>query len=184
MTLTNGLVVITPTSVSKVNGSISIRSDGSVAFTNIDVAYINGVFTSEYDNYMVVINHSETSAGGANYIMRLTSGGTANTGSYTRQILYINGSTATASRANTNYFVTGSTAAYRSGQTVYFFGPYLTQRTVMRSLTGTGYPSSTPAVLADFASLLDADYSADGFSLIPGSSQLSSGSLTVFGFNQ
>jgi len=57
-----GLRLVTPTSIANSGGSASV-SGGAVTFTGVTTISLNGVFTSDYDNYRIICNLTKTSAG-------------------------------------------------------------------------------------------------------------------------
>jgi hypothetical protein len=105
MPLTNGLVVMTPTSVAKTGtgSTATINSDGSVVFDLCTTLSLNGVFTSSYDNYMIVMR-ATTSLAWPYFNSRLRASGTDNTtaSSYTNQYLTANGTTVSAGSGSDN----------------------------------------------------------------------------------
>lgn len=79
----SGLVPIVPTGVSTTGGgSASYASDGTVTITGVGAVYLQGVFTSAYRNYHVVIDvRKNTSA--ANYLgIQLANGTTESATGY------------------------------------------------------------------------------------------------------
>jgi len=183
--MTNGLVVMTPTTVAKTGASstATINADGSVTFGLCESLSLNGVFTGDYDNYMVAIRHVQT-GGTSNFYGRFRVGGVDNTtaSSYTSQELNAYGTTVNANRGSYDfgYFPTSSSGTH-SASTIYFFGPYLTQPTPWRQVTANGYLS---AAIFDTAGTHNQSVSYDGFSFTAPSPRDISGLLTVFGFNQ
>jgi hypothetical protein len=65
-----GLAIVTPTSIANSGGSAS-ASGGAVTFTGVTSLSLNGVFTSAYDNYRVMIAGSTSSTGNLQYRLRL-----------------------------------------------------------------------------------------------------------------
>ena len=57
-----GLVDITPTSVTVNSGSASVSSTGTISFTGATNVSVNGVFSSAYQNYRILINPTTSSA--------------------------------------------------------------------------------------------------------------------------
>ena len=179
--MTNGLVVMTPSSISYSGTSASINADGSVVFSACTLLGLNGVFTSDYDNYMVAMRHTQD-AGASNFYGRFRVGGADNTtaSSYTSQELNAYGTTLNANRGSYDfgYFPTSSDTP--SASTIYFFGPHLTQPTAWRQVTANGYLS---AAIFDTAGTHNQSTSYDGFSFATSPRSIW-GLLTVFGFNQ
>jgi hypothetical protein len=180
--MTNGLVVMTPSSIAYSGTSASINADGSVTFSATTSLSLNGVFTSDYDNYMVTIRATGTND---TYVRcRLRASGVDESSAsnyYVDQYLYALSTTVAASRTTTNgaqsfYF----SNAQRSGNTAYFFAPFLAQPTAVREVGAVGWQNAT---LQEFAWTHSLSNSYDGFTFYPNAGSLS-GLLTVFGFNQ
>lgn len=177
---TNGLVVMTPTSV--VGSTATINADGSVSFTAESSLKINGVFTADYDNYMISVRHV-SSAEYSVYFRLAASGVVEQSASnyYTNQTLIIDGTSKTGTRSSNNYGNgLASSAQQRSGNTVYVYGPYLAEPTAWRNVSARGYLGATMIENVTTHSL---STSYDGFELDPSSGTFT-GLLTVFGFNQ
>jgi hypothetical protein len=58
----DGLVSMTPSSIAHSGTSASINADGGVDFTAVTELSLNGVFTSDYDNYLIVMRFTDTTA--------------------------------------------------------------------------------------------------------------------------
>lgn len=180
----NGLVVMTPTSIASTGtaNSSSIGADGKVTFSLCTGLSLNGVFTSSYENYMVVIRGTSSSA--VNIWWRLRQSGTDNqtASSYVLQTLFVSDITASTARLTQTYGELGAFwATRRAGITAYFFGPFLTQPTAVRSLCvrdGSG------AQISDIAQTHNQSASYDGFSITLAAGPTISGAITVYGFNQ
>lgn len=187
MALTNGLVVMTPSSVvaAGTGSSASINADGSVDFASCTSLSLNGVFTSSYDNYMIAIRLTSTSGSNTNNLWyRLRASGTDNStsSSYTSQSLIGSSSTVSASRASNAQAVAQlQRNTLRSGLAIYLFGPQLAQPTAMRSISSS---STGDAQITDYAVTHNQSSSYDGISFIDQGGWAISGLLTVFGFNQ
>jgi len=179
--MTNGLVVMTPSSIAYSGTSASINADGSVVFSACTSLSLNGVFTGDYDNYMVTVRMKMTSSV-PNLYMRLRASGTDASGSnYTRQYLTSNGTSTTGNRLTSQTEATvGFTATAEGGTNFYVFGPYLAQPTATRSVGVSAYAG---AYLQDDACTHSLSTSYDGLTLFPSASNCT-GLLTVFGFNQ
>jgi len=184
MPVVNGLVVMTPTSIASTGAgnSSSINADGSVDFSSCATLSLNGVFTSSYDNYMIVARTQKS----ANYYLsgRWRASGTDESSAsnyYTDQSLYADGTTVAGGRTARNHFyVTYLDSALRNGFVAYFYGPYLSQPTAGRTVAADSYLNAETIDAAYTHSLSN---SYDGITFFPQSGTFS-GLLTVFGFNQ
>ena len=181
----NGLVVMTPTSIASTGSgnSSSINADGSVDFSSCATLSLNGVFTSSYDNYMVVVRQKNDSAPANTVYYRLRASGTDNStaSSYTTQWLTADSTTVAGARQTQNYgFFTFASNVQRDGYTAYLFGPYLAQPTASRTVT---IQSRFGGHIEDYATTHNQSSSYDGFTFYPSANTLT-GLVTVFGFNQ
>lgn len=180
---TNGLVVMTPTSIASTGGTASIGANGKVSFSGCYVLSLNGVFTSDYDNYMIqFFGYANQSTPAWDFRMRAS--GTDATGTnYTYQILQANGSTVSGSRTTTSSVgrMTQMTATQNTGDTAYIFGPYLAQPTATRSVSGFQFNGAS---IYDYACTHSLSTSYDGITFTQTSAYTFTGSLVVYGFNQ
>jgi hypothetical protein len=180
--LTNGLVVMTPTSIAYSGTSASINADGSVDFSACSTLELRGIFTALYDNYLLVMRSvgSVTDMGmNAQYL----SGTTPATGSnYATQNFYADGGSLVGGRltSQTAIRVIQTSSTLRSGAKCYFFGPYLSQPTGSRVCNISGYNS---ALLQDTAHTHSLSTSYDGLKFTTSSGN-ATGLVTVFGYNQ
>jgi hypothetical protein len=81
---TSGLNLVTPVSIANSGGSASL-SGGEVTLTGITSISLNGVFTSTYENYLVIFQVNGTTDDNTN--LRLRVAGTDATTNYNRQSL-------------------------------------------------------------------------------------------------
>ena len=180
----NGLVVMTPTSIASTGtgNSSSINADGSVDFASCETLSLNGVFTSSYENYMIVLRG--TCSDNRNIWTRFRVSGTDASGTdYTQQYIYASSTSVSGSRGTFNFFSTsvawGST---QSGNIIYIFGPKLAQPTVARSVDMSG-DSINYARIYDVAVTHSLSTAYDGISFLPNGATMT-GLVSVFGFNQ
>ena len=180
----NGLVVMTPTSIASTGtgNSSSIGANGKVTFSSCATLSLNGVFTSSYDNYVMVFRAVGTALEAVNARLRVSGTDNATASSYVSQYLFANGTSVTADRypAGTSMYIFPVSATQRSGNVAYFFGPNLTQPTAIRSVTGYGEDG---ARIFDTGSTHNQSVAYDGITLILASSTMT-GAVTVYGFNQ
>jgi hypothetical protein len=177
--MTNGLVVMTPTSISYTGTSASINADGSVDFSAVSNITLNGIFTSDYDNYMLTARL--TSTNNQSVTAQLTLAGTPANSGYAIQWIAAQGTTVSANRVTSSSATyIGSIATIPGGLSCYFFGPFLAQPTAIRNVEIFGQNS---AEMFDFASTHSTATSYDGLKMQTGTGTMT-GLLTVFGFNQ
>lgn len=76
-----GLKNVVPTSVNVASGSATFNSNGTVSFSGVSALQLNGVFSSTYENYKVVLNVSSTSTA-TDFALQLAQSGTYWTANY------------------------------------------------------------------------------------------------------
>ena len=160
----NGLHLITPTSIvsTGTGNSSSINANGSVQFSTCATISFNGVFTADYDNYMIVTRIMNNS-GLYHYLFRLRASGTddTTTSSYVSQRLYATGTAIGGSRtAEIHAFNGFGINEQRDGQILYLYGPYLSQPTAYRSVHTLGFLGG---YIDDYAGTHNQSVSYDGF---------------------
>ena len=176
----NGLHLITPTSIASTGtgNSSSINTNGSVTFSTCATLSLNGVFSADYDNYMIVMRHTSSTA--HDVPMRLRSSGTDNStaSSYVYQRINASSTTIAGVRSTTNQWYTNQAwNTQRAGVVFHLYGPYLAQPTAYRTITVSD-PSS--ASILDHAGTHNQSTSYDGFSLLPDAGNFT-GLLAVYG---
>ena len=78
--LPSGLSLVTPTSIANSGGSAS-ASGGAVTFTGVTSVSLNGVFTSSYENYRIIITSQKVTGSPVAYYFRFRASGSDATGS-------------------------------------------------------------------------------------------------------
>ena len=177
------LFVMTPTSIvpTGAGSSASIGSNGRVTFTTCATISLNGVFTSSYDNYLIVGRHSTTADYSFRYRMRNAGTDDSTASAYVAQYVFTDSTTITAQRSTNNYAemsYRGNTQ--RAGFSAYIFGPFLSGQTAVHSICADDYLGG--AVL-DISSVHTVSSSYDGITLIAAAGSFT-GEVTVYGFNQ
>lgn len=180
----NGLELIKPTSIASTGtgNSSSISANGSVTFSSCATLSLNGVFSSTYDNYMIVCRLKLNSAAGDNISWRLRANGTDNStaSSYTDQYLYADSTTVLGARDSVNYGdFTYSYSGTEMGYIVNIYGPYIAQPTAWRCLSASDKSS---ALIYDYAGTHNQSTAYDGFTTSNfGGSRTMTGLLAVYG---
>ena len=173
------MVLVQPTSINYSGTSASIVGEGSVQFSACTELRLNGVFKSAYDNYVITwrgTTNTSTAVG-----MRLSSGGTDDTSSnYTTQLWSSSNTTRSASRSTSQNLWTGLTYSYNvqtAAATYYMYGPYLAEKTAVRTVTVTDYASAT---IEDTAGTHGVASSYDGFNFYLNTNN-ANGVISVYG---
>lgn len=177
----NGLILLTPTSVTRSGGSATIVGNGSVTFASVTSLSLNGVFSSDYNNYMVVFRW-RNGLGENDINMRLRSSGSDNTTafSYTKQNITGDGGSIYGRRdINLDRWdrLTLVGNDRNSGSITYFYSPYKSQHTAVRMVNVDGYQG---AFLDDGCGTHNQTSSYDGFTFYVTSGSLT-GRVAVYG---
>lgn len=180
----DGLVTMTPTSVTATGAgsSATIASDGSVDFTSAETLSLNGVFASGFDNYIAVIRY-KCSVNDVAFLCRVRAAGTDNStaSSYVSQSLNADGTPSlSGGRSTSNQGQLGVSGSGEQGRNIHFYGPFLAQPTAWRTVSAG---SLSGAVISDNAVTHNQSTSYDGFSIYPGSGNIT-GNIAVFGYEE
>ena len=182
------MVIMRPTSIVVAGGgseTASIRAAGGVEFANATSLSLNGVFTSDYDDYMIVMRHDGTSAGDSLWVRNRASGSDATAANYVSQILIADGSTVSGVRltSQTAYRMGSSWNNLKSGLVCYSYGPALAQPTAFRSVAVEADSSVDDARVYDVAGTHSLSTAYDGITIYPNSGSMN-GLVTVYGLAQ
>ena len=150
-------------------------------FSAVSSVSTDSVFSSTYDNYLIVLNF--TASAGNNFAYALRSGGTDSTGDYALQTLQSDDSTVNAARHASdtiNFGVQGSTNYNSIVCTL--ISPNLAQRTngFVSSLRENG--SGNPNLFTN-AIIVKNNTQFDGIKFIPGSGTIT-GYFTIYGYGK
>ena len=176
-----GMVLLTPTSIAYSGTSASIGANGSVEFSACSSLSLNGVFSADYDNYMVAVSGTTSNNAGQIRFRMRTSGTDATGSDYTRQRLSADGTTVSGPRDVSQiagvlgYLDDGLS----SGTTGVIYGPYLAQPTASRGITASAY---NDAYIGDYATTHSLSVSYDGITFSPDfGTQTITGLISVYG---
>ena len=178
----DGLISMTPSSIAYSGTSATINADGGVDFSAVTSLSLNGVFTGDYDNYLIVIACT-ASADWNNIQLRLRAAGSDASGTnYVWQYLSADSTTAGGGRltsANAAHIASADDALY-NGTNIHLYGPYLAQPTAMRGVNVVSYGN---AAMQDVAATHSLSTSYDGVTLFPQSGNIT-GNIHVFGYEE
>jgi hypothetical protein len=177
-----GMVLMTPTSATATGtgSSATIGINGSVTFSSCATLSLNGVFNTDYDNYMISMRY-KSSANVIQLQARFRTAGTDASGSnYTIQSLNASSTSVTGSRSTsqTSAFMGQADDDNLSGEMIYIYGPFLSQPTAWRNTNVMGNSGGT---IYDFAGTHSLSTSYDGLTLIGEAGFLLSGLVAVYG---
>ena len=137
----NGLILLTPTSISYTGTGATINPNGSVSFTSVGEVILNGVFSADYRNYRVVYNGRTTASNYDSLDVRVASGGTKNTSNYYYQIIYGDSSGRAATKAsNVGRIYMGLLNLNAHGGGHFdVYDPYVNRTTVMNGVSANNW---------------------------------------------
>jgi hypothetical protein len=175
-----GLKLIVPTSVAVGSGTGSADSLGTVTFNAISSVSLNGIFSSTYENYRIVMN-TTSGSGNVDIFMRLRFSGSDNT-TTNYEWTYQDFSTTTTvgrSTGDTKLSIGANSINMGSLVTVDLGSPFNSTRTnyICSNLYGTG-----PEGRYRQGQFLSAT-SFDGVTIYLSSGTMI-GTLSVYGYNQ
>jgi hypothetical protein len=153
-----------------------LTASGSVEFTACSSLSLNGVFTGDYDNYMIV--HRANASAPDNVSFKFRQSGTDSSTGYTQQYLGADSTTVSGSRSTA--VAVNTSAVYgtqRAGFILNVYGPFLSQPTAMRSVTALDYSS---AYIRDNVATHSVVDSYDGFTTYMGGQNMT-GLVSVYG---
>jgi hypothetical protein len=177
-----GLKVCTPTSIAYSGTSASINSDGSVSFTAMTNLQLRGVFSADYDNYIITVTDTRSTSNGSISFQLLSGTTPASGANYARQYLQASGASVPGSRSTgqTSTRLGWADTALNNGLTAYVFGPYLAQPTAVSSVTVWSYLNGS---IEDYASTHSLSTSYDGCVVFPSAGSMT-GLVSVAGWVQ
>jgi hypothetical protein len=174
----DGMGLIEPVSIAFSGTSAAITGLGSVEFTAVTSLSLNGVFTSDFDNYMILMRHLNSLGDVLN--ARLRAAGTdASAANYVFQFLDLNNTTISAGRvtSSTTFRFSNSDSLARNGTVNYMYGPSLAQPTAFRSVSALG---ANGGGIAEFAGTHSLSTAYDGLTIVANSGTFT-GRVAVYG---
>ena len=177
-----GMVLLTPTSITHAGTSASVGANGQVTFTAVTSLSLNGVFTADFDNYVVSWTGFDSGGVASNFSMKLRASGTDLSGTgYTYQRLLVNSTSVTSLRVTSNdkWLLSSYGTSSPAGISVQLYGPALAQATAFRSVAAS---TANTIQIFEAAGTNSSASGYDGFSVLvdSGSSDMT-GALQVYG---
>jgi hypothetical protein len=177
-----GARAIVPTSVTVtgVGSSGTVGTNGTVTFGTAASVSLNGCFSVDFRNYLVVCDMTYSTTG-VNGQMRMRASGSDNSSanSYVREQLYATSTTVGASRTTSNEWasVFSGSSGLTAGWVAVFLRPFLADSTGLH----TNVIDTQSAAQVDVCvGTHNQTVSYDGFSFYPNSGTIS-GTVTVYG---
>jgi hypothetical protein len=177
----DGLVSMAPTSIAYSGTSAGINADGGVDFSAVTSLSLNGVFTSAYDNYLIVLDGTGSAGGYLRFRLRASGTDNSTASSYVTQELYAASTTRSGARNTLDNGLLAYWEASTNSMTLSVYGPYLAQPTAFRSVTANGEGVGTS--ICDEAGTHNQSTAYDGFTIYPNSGNIT-GNIHVFGYEE
>jgi len=173
-----GMVLLTDYTITHAGTSATL-TNGQVTFTGVTSLSLNGVFTADFDNYVVSIRGIIATSGGSIDARYRSSGTDASGSNYARQLMEAANTNVSANRSTgqTSHPFMGMNNASEQGAYVMIYGPHLAQPTAYRNV---GVHSFSGAYMQEYAGTHSLSTSYDGFTLIPSANSIT-GALQVYG---
>jgi hypothetical protein len=181
-----GLTLLIPASVSVGSGTGTVSATGTVTFSGASSVSINTVFSSTYENYLLLINLTTNSANDGDVYFRLRSVTTDATTAYYwgRRGWTIAGAGTDGNGNNASAFTVMTQDASVTGYShtqLNVFSPFLSQKTKVGWLGSA--TTDAGGVYGQFGGgVLDDSTSYNGFSIV-NQNGTSTGKLSVYGYN-
>lgn len=177
------LELVKPSSVVVAGGgseSATVSALGSVDFANATSLSLNDVFSSGYDNYMIVARHEGTSDDVQINVRFRAAGSDASGSNYTLQYLQASSTTVNGGRLTSQTSArVFSSSTTDSGDVCYLYGPNLAQPTAFRSLSCQARTTGGLRML-EWAGTHSLSTAYDGITIYPGSGTIT-GRVAVYG---
>lgn len=137
-------------------------TNGSVTFTDVDGIQYNNVFSSEYDNYMVLLNAVASTK--TQIAVRLGNNGEFVTSDYSSQTFanYSSSYNIVQILAPSGSWVSNHVDTTANCTVMFFYGPYLNRTTAYRATAGSSWNSGR---INDFAGTHSWSTSYNGFEI-------------------
>lgn len=178
----DGLVSMTPSSITYSGTSATTNPKGGVDFTSCSSVSMNGVFTTDYVNYLVTMR----STSGPTLIgFRYRASGSDATGTdYVYQLLAANGSSLTDPEVNRytgqTSAIFGASSGDYSSYSVVIYTPFLATKTVHGPF---GFYNSNGSRIWEYCGTHGLTTSYDGITLLASSGSIT-GAIHVWGFEE
>jgi hypothetical protein len=178
-----GLSLVTPTSIANSGGSASL-SGSTVTFTGVNSVSLNGIFTSTYENYRVLIRLTAASANNQP-VVRMRAAGTDATSAYFYGGTSVNasGSSPVQVGSNVSGWGTGAVAASYAEYSEFaweFYAPQIAAAGRRMTMLGTTHDGSQQYWIST-GGVWASSTVCDGFSFVAASGTVS-GVIRAYGY--
>lgn len=174
-----GLALMSPSSIANTGGTAS-ASGGTVTFNAVTVLSLNGVFTSAFQNYRIVMEYSASAGNTLNARLRQAGTDNSGAGNYVNQQFFASGTGSGAARSSgaTNFWLGEYSSTQRCALSADIYSPQLATPTNLFSLVQY---SGNSAAIEIFAGTHNQSTSYDGLTLLPVSGTIE-GTVRIYGY--
>jgi hypothetical protein len=154
---------------------------GEATMTSTTSVSLDGVFTTDYDNYLIIWQLTNSSANSDNVFLKLRKSGTPSSTGYYNQWIYSlsTGNPTTANATNEARWTIGYAGNRRASGFLNLFGPRLTQTTAF-IWQGGGVSNGGTGLIASGQGVHDVADFYDGFQIETGTNM--TGKFRVYGY--
>jgi len=174
-----GLVPVAPTSIANSGGSASISAN-TTTFTTVTSVSLNGVFSSLYTNYRIVLECRPTT-NDLSYRLRLTGTDVVGT-NYSDQFMQCSGTTFSGGRRSAQTFASLVYSA-NNARVISAFDIGNPAVATTTSMLGSQVFDGSPLSVITIASLHDVATAYDGFTIFTPTGTVT-GTVTIYGYNK
>lgn len=180
---TPGLVNIVPSSATAGSGTSSVSTLGTITLSNASTISLDGIFSSAYNNYKIIVNLTLTGGAYLTSRLRTNSGNDTTSTAYYSGLFrmnYFQGTTATDSEGVVSSFTKlGLASGYGDVSATYdIFSPFDSNRNTVIS----GSQSSRAGWLASIGASFEPTTSFTGIWFAPSTGNMS-GTICVYAYN-
>jgi hypothetical protein len=177
-----GMVQVIPTSVTVGSGTATVAANGQIIISGASNLVINGVFSSRFENYKMVMSQVSVTTGTAGIYMKMSKSGTSSDTLYYGHSVYglYSGTTIYSLNRNNSadwQMITVATATDTSGGFVEFQSPFVSSSRTSIQHIGSNYDASWTV-----HGLHNVKDNYDGIRLIPSASAINT-TIRFYGYN-
>lgn len=181
--LGSGLNLVSPTSIANTGGTAS-TSNGTTTFSGVSSLSLNGIFTSTYANYRIILR-TVLAASAGNLNARLRASGSDNTSSVYQGIIFYAAANNTYGNQNSDYNINvwyaGNVDTFPAQYAYDITSPQQTAVTMMTSHAAGSRSGASGLAMYTGAFRFDATTSFDGITFYPSTSNMT-GNIRVYGY--
>jgi hypothetical protein len=179
-----GAQAVVPTSINNTAGSASVTTAGLVTFTSVETISLNGVFSSLYDNYWIVMSTTGSVTTGSISLRLRAAGSDASGSNYTINTIQAFSTTVAVSSSTSTQAAIGIAGGASNGSHILILDPFSTRRSIIRC-QGAGTAATDVDAVRQDANRHNVTSSYDGFTIFQTTAgRTHTGQIMVYGMVQ